>query len=177
MTLLLLKAMPWRAFALAAASACVLVAIHPEAAMLRISTVLLVVAAALFCDDAAEVVTDATPVPRYVRRGGRWLAGSAAAFAVWGALLPFAEGVRVGDAAEELAMLLTVALACGALFGGVLAAPAVALLLLGSDALEPYVDHLPAVAFVGAVVVLAYATRDPAARRGGTRAVAVTESA
>ncbi|HVF04858.1 MAG TPA: hypothetical protein VNA20_08465 [Frankiaceae bacterium] len=168
MVLLLLRTLPWRAFALATAAGAVLVALRPEVDMLRATGVLLAAAAALFCDDPAEALTDATPTPRVVRRAARWAAGALAAYAGWLVLLPLVDGVDVAAVAGDVALLLVVSLAAGAVVGGPAAAPVLVVTLMAAQRLSPHFAHVrPALLVLGAGV-LAAALRDPAARRRGT---------
>ena len=165
---LLLRTLPWRAFALAAAAAFALVAVRPEPPTLRLAGLLLALAAALFCDDPGESLTDATPTPRAVRRGLRWLAAVVATYAAWAAMLALADGADVAALAAELALLLALSLAAGTVYGGPAAAPAVIVLLLARDQLAAHVGELRwfrEAAFAASIAVLASALRDPAARR------------
>ena len=168
MTLLLLRTLPWRAFGLAAAAAFVLVAVRPEPAMARLAGLLLALAAALFCDDPGESLGDATPTPRAVRRGLRWVVAGVATYAAWAALLAFTDGADVPALAAELALLLALSLAAGTVCGGPGAAPAVLVLLLAANQLAAHAGeprYLREAAFAASFAVLAAALRDPAARR------------
>jgi hypothetical protein len=163
---LALRTLPWQAMLLVAAVAVTLVVVRSDPAMLRVAGVILAAGAALCCDDPAAGVTDATPTPRLVRRGLRWVAAAGYACAGWFALLLLVEGVAVRAAAQELAALLTLALACGTVAGAALAAPSLIVLILADDVfgdlLGEHAGQLRAASIVVAVLVLADALRDPA---------------
>ncbi len=163
----LLRPLPWPALLLVTALATVLVGRFSDVVGLRVALVLVAASAALVCDNPAEVLLDASPTTRLLRRGARWLAGVAWAYAVWLGLLALVPDAPTRALAGELAVLLALSLAAGSFVGGASAGPVLLAVVVTGLRLSIYVSHVREIGFALGLAGLALAARDPATQGNG----------